>query len=32
LCDLLKDYSLGVRTVIRTVEDVHLELEFFEQF
>ena len=32
LCDLLKEYSLGVRTEVRTVEDIHLELEFFEQF
>ncbi len=32
LCDLLKDFSLGVRTTIRNVEDVSLQLEFFDQF
>ncbi len=31
LCDLLKSYDLGVRTSVRQVEDVTLELEFFDQ-
>ncbi|WP_416901353.1 restriction endonuclease [Micromonospora echinospora] len=29
LCDLLKEYDLGVRTQTRTVEDVTVEREFF---
>ncbi|MEV6518953.1 restriction endonuclease [Micromonospora chalcea] len=29
LCDLLKEYDLGVRTEVRTVEDVTVEKEFF---
>jgi restriction system protein len=29
LCDLLKDYSLGVTTETRTVEDVTIEKSFF---
>ncbi|MBM7083793.1 MULTISPECIES: restriction endonuclease [Micromonospora] len=29
LCDLLKEYDLGVRTETRTVEDVTVETEFF---
>ena len=32
LCDLLKDYDLGVKTQIRKVEDVSLDLDFFTQF
>ena len=32
LCDLLKEYELGVRTRIRQVEDVDLSLDFFKQF
>ncbi len=32
LCDLLKDFGLGVTTLIRPVEDVRLDLEFFDQF
>lgn len=30
LCDLLKEYQLGVRTTTRTIEDVELNREFFE--
>lgn len=30
LCDLLKRYELGVRTVTRTVEDVTVDAHFFE--
>jgi restriction system protein len=30
LCDLLKKYDLGVRTQIRTVEDVGVEASFFD--
>lgn len=30
LCDLLKDYALGVTTTVREVEDVELRPEFFE--
>jgi len=29
LCDLLKEYELGVRTETRTVEDVSIEKDFF---
>jgi restriction system protein len=29
LCDLLKQYELGVDTRTRTVEDVQIELTFF---
>jgi restriction system protein len=29
LCDLLKQYELGVTTTIRTVEDVQIESPFF---
>jgi restriction system protein len=29
LCDLLKDYELGVRLTIRQIEDVEVVLEFF---
>ena len=32
LCGLLKDFSLGVETVIRPVEDIQLDLDFFNQF
>jgi len=32
LCGLLKDFSLGVDTVIRPVEDIRVDLEFFDQF
>jgi restriction system protein len=32
LCGLLKDFSLGVETVIRRVEDIQLDLDFFNQF
>lgn len=31
LCDLLKQYDLGVRTVQRTVEDVSVDSEFFAE-
>ena len=31
LCDLLKQYELGVRTAVRTVEDVQVEASFFQQ-
>ena len=30
LCDLLKDYAIGVRTTPRTVEEVEVETSFFE--
>jgi restriction system protein len=30
LCDLLKEHHLGVRTTIRTIEDVQVRREFFE--
>ncbi len=29
LCELLKEYSIGVRTTTRTVEDVDVEPDFF---
>lgn len=29
LCDLLKEHQLGVRTVLRTIEDVAVNTEFF---
>ena len=32
LCDLLKEYELGVRTRIRQIQDVDVEAEFFAQF
>ena len=32
LCDLLKEYELGVRTRILQIEDVDVEAEFFAQF
>jgi restriction system protein len=31
LCDLLKEYELGVRTATRVVEDVSVEKEFFAE-
>jgi restriction system protein len=31
LCDLLKKYSLGVRTETRTIEDVFIVEDFFDQ-
>jgi restriction system protein len=30
LCDLLKDHGLGVETTQRTIEDVHIHAEFFQ--
>ena len=32
LCELLKDYELGVTTRIRQVEDVEIDPSFFNQF
>ena len=32
LCDLLKQYELGVRTTTRTVEDVTVDVAFFGEF
>ena len=32
LCDLLKEYELGVQTRVREVEDVDLDPSFFGQF
>ena len=32
LCDLLKVFDLGVRTQVRQVEDIDLDLDFFKQF
>ncbi len=29
LCDLLKEHRLGVRTVVRQIEDVVIESDFF---
>lgn len=29
LCDLLKEYELGVRRTVREVEEVHIVAEFF---
>jgi len=29
LCDLLKEHQLGVRTTLRTIEDVEVNSEFF---
>ncbi len=29
LCDLLKEYELGVRTTLRTVEDIHVDHGFY---
>jgi restriction system protein len=31
LCELLKRYDLGVRTSVRTVEDVNIDVAFFEE-
>jgi len=31
LCDLLKQYELGVNTKLRQVEEVEIELEFFDE-
>lgn len=31
LCDLLKEYRLGVRTELRQVEDVAVDAEFFRE-
>ena len=31
LCELLKRYDLGVRTTIRTVEDVGIDADFFAE-
>jgi restriction system protein len=31
LCDLLKEYELGVRTETRVVEDVSVEKDFFKE-
>ena len=30
LCSLLKEYRLGVRVTTRTVEDIHIDEEFFD--
>ena len=30
LCDLLKQHQLGVQTTQRTIEDVHIQAEFFQ--
>ncbi|MCY3644093.1 MAG: restriction endonuclease, partial [Acidimicrobiaceae bacterium] len=32
LCDLLKEYELGVRTRVRQVEDIDLDTDFLKQF
>ena len=32
LCDLLREYELGIRTRIRQVEDVSVDPDFFTQF
>ena len=32
LCDLLKEYELGVRTQVRQVEDIDLDTDFFGQY
>ena len=32
LCDLLKEYKLGVSTRIRSVEDIEIDKSWFEQF
>jgi|NGEPerStandDraft_6_1074524.scaffolds.fasta_scaffold550417_1 restriction system protein len=32
LCGLLREFSLGVETVIRPVEHIQLDLDFFNQF
>ena len=32
LCDLLKEYRLGVRVTERRIEDIDIEPEFFDQF
>ena len=32
LCDLLKEYELGVLTRIRCIEDVTIDTSFFDQF
>jgi restriction system protein len=29
LCDLLRDYKLGVRSIVRQVEDIEVSPEFF---
>jgi restriction system protein len=30
LCDLLREYELGVRTTVRQVEDIAVDRHFFE--
>lgn len=32
LCDLLKEYRLGVKVTPRTIEDIEVSAEFFDQF
>ncbi len=32
LCDLLKEYRLGVKVTERRIEDIEIEPEFFDQF
>lgn len=32
LCDLLKEYRLGVTTRIRSIEDIEVDVSWFEQF
>ena len=32
LCDLLKEYRLGVKVAVRQIEDIQVEPEFFDQF
>lgn len=31
LCELLKEYGLGVRLAVRTIEDIHIEAAFFTE-
>jgi restriction system protein len=31
LCDLLKEHGLGVMTTVRTIEDVDVSADFFQQ-
>lgn len=32
LCDLLREYRLGVKVTPRTIEDIDVDLTFFDQF
>lgn len=31
LCELLKEYGLGVRLAVRTIDDIHIDAAFFTE-